>query len=179
MKPYILAVCHQKGGVAKTTTASALGASLAEAGHATLLLDLDPSANLSAGFGMYAHDQKSTADVLLGNTPFADLYQPTAVAGLDLIPAGADMAAAAKVLPTRPQFETLLRRDFLYQNLPHEYIILDCPPALAAIVTTVLAAANLVIVPTQCEYFAIQAINSMLKFIQRVDYQKKREENNQ
>jgi len=169
MKPTVISVCHQKGGVAKTTTVSALGGALVEAGHPTLLLDLDPSGNLTAGLGYNPRQVKaSTADILLGNTTLDELWQPAGPTGLSLVPSGPDMSAAAKVLAVRPHYEKILRRNFQQQELPYDFVIIDCPPSLAAITTAALTATDLAIIPTQCEYFAIQAINTIFGYIGRV-----------
>ena len=169
MKPYVITVCHQKGGVAKTTTASALGAALAEQNHPTLLIDLDPSANLTAGLGISPRQiRKSAADLLLGNDHLSAVYQSTEFPGIDIVPSGPDMSTASQMLALRPQYETILRRNLNGQELTHEFIILDCPPAMATITTAALSAADLAIIPTQCEYFAIQAINSIFGFIRQV-----------
>jgi chromosome partitioning protein len=169
MKPYVIVVCHQKGGVAKTTTVSALGAALAEEDHRTLLIDLDPSANLTAGLGLSPRQvKKSAADLLMGNDQLSTVYQSTGISGVDIVPSGADMSAASQMLAIRPQYETILRRSLNGQDLPHEFILIDCPPAMAAITTAALTAADLAIIPTQCEYFAIQAINSIFGFIRKV-----------
>jgi chromosome partitioning protein len=172
MNPYVIAICHQKGGVAKTTTASALGAVLAESNYPTLLIDLDPSANLTAGLGLSSREvKKSAADFLLGNDSLNRIYQSTDVHGLDLIPSGPDMSAASQILAVRPQHETILRRSIHEQNLPHRFVIIDCPPAMASITTAALTAADLAIIPTQCEYFAIQAINTVFGFVRQVRYE--------
>ena len=169
MKPYVIAICHQKGGVAKTTTVSALGATLAMLDHPTMLIDLDPSANLTAGLGLAPRKlEKSAADFLLGNEQLDNLYQATETPGLDIIPSSPGLAPASQLMTTRPQHETILRRNLNNDNLPHEFVIIDCPPAMAAITTASLAAADLAIIPTQCEYFAIQAIGSTFGFIRRV-----------
>ena len=168
MKPYVIVVCHQKGGVAKTTTVSALGAFLAASEHPTLLIDLDPSANLTAGLGLIRQVKKSAADGLLGKEPLANLHQPTGIPGLDIIPSGPDISAAYQLMATRPQSETVLRNSLEQQELPHEFVIIDSPPAMAAITTASLAAADLAIIPTQCEYFAIQAIGSTFNYIRQV-----------
>ena len=169
MKPYVITVCHQKGGVAKTTTVSALGAALAEGGHPTLLVDLDPSANLTAGLGINPRQvQMSTADILLGNAELATLTQSDGIPDLNIIPSGPDMAAASQVLAARPHYESILRRAINQQDLPYEYVIIDCPPSMAALTTAALTASNLAIIPTQCEYFAIQAISTIFGYIRRV-----------
>jgi chromosome partitioning protein len=169
MKPYIIAVCHQKGGVAKTTTVSALGAALAEQGSLTLLIDLDPSANLTAGLGSSPGQvNKSAADILLGNDEAIALFKDTGIPNLDIIPSSPEMAAASHILSTRPQYETVLRRSIQQKNLPHKFVIIDCPPAIAAITTASLTAADLAIIPTQCEYFAIQAVQTIFGYIRRI-----------
>lgn len=169
MNPYVITVCHQKGGVAKTTTVSALGGALAEQGYPTLLIDLDPSANLTAGLGISPREvEKSAADILLGNDEATTLYKATGIPRLNIIPSGPDMSAASQVLSTRPQYETILRRSIQQNNLPHQFVIIDCPPAVAAITTASLTAADLAIIPTQCEYFAIQAVNTIFSYIRRV-----------
>jgi chromosome partitioning protein len=169
MKPYVIAVCHQKGGVAKTTTVSALGAALAEEDQSTLLIDLDPSANLTAGLGINPRQiEKSTADIFLGNAELTTLNHATEIPALKIIPSGSDMAAASKVLSIRPQYETILRRGIHQGDLPYEFVIIDCPPSMAALTTAALTAADLAIIPTQCEYFAIQAINTIFGYIRRV-----------
>jgi chromosome partitioning protein len=169
MKPYVITVCHQKGGVAKTTTVSALGAAIAMSDHPTLLIDLDPSANLTAGLGISQRQvNKSAADFLLGNEKLANLYQPTETEGLDIIPSSPDVATATQFISTRPQHETILQRNLDGQDLPYEFVIIDCPPAMAAITIASLSAADLAIIPTQCEYFAIQAINATFGFIRQV-----------
>jgi chromosome partitioning protein len=166
---YIIAVCNQKGGVAKTTTVSALGAAFAAGGYPTLLIDLDPSANLTAGMGFSPRQvRKSAADLLLGNETLTALGQPTAVPGLDLIPSGPGMDAASQLIITRPQHESVLRRAFTVQRLPHDFVIIDCPPSMASITTASLAAADLGVIPAQCEYFALQAVGSTFNFIRQV-----------
>ena len=150
MKPYVIAVCHQKGGVAKTTTVTSLGAALAEQGHTTLLVDLDPSGNLSAGLGFNPLKvSMSTGDIFLGNTELASLSQSTDISNLSVILSSPDMAAASKVLAIRPNYETILQRDIDQYHLPYKFIIIDCPPSMAALTTAALTAADLAIIPTQ------------------------------
>jgi len=169
MKPYVIAVCHQKGGVAKTTTVSALGGALAERGYKTLLIDLDPSANLTAGLGISPRQvEKSAADILLGNDEMSTLCETTNFPGLSLIPSGSDMSAVSQILSTRPRYETILQRGIQQNNLAYDFVIIDCPPSVAALTTTSLTAANLAIIPTQCEYFAIQAVSTIFGYIRQV-----------
>jgi chromosome partitioning protein len=111
---------------------------------------------------------KSAADILLGNDEAAVLFKDTSIPDLNIIPSSPEMAAASRVLSTRPQYETVLRRSILQKNLPHKFVIIDCPPAVAAITTASLTAADLAIIPTQCEYFAIQAVKTIFGYIRRV-----------
>lgn len=169
MKPFVIAVCHQKGGVAKTTTVLSLGASLAQQGNSTLLVDLDPSGNLTAGLGVNPRQVKgSTTDILLGNANLNNLSQPSAIHNLNIVPACPDMAAAAHVLASRPNYEHIIQREVNFGNLSHAFMIIDCPPSLAAITTTALCSADLAIVPIQCEFFSIQAINTISSYIRQV-----------
>ncbi|MFC1996346.1 ParA family protein [Chloroflexota bacterium] len=169
MKPYVIAVCHQKGGVAKTTTVLSLGASLAEQGHPTLLVDLDPSGNLTAGLGLNPRQvNKSATDILLGNANLAHVSKSTSIDNLSIVPSCPDMAAASHVLAVRPNYARILRRGIELGNLSSKFIIIDCPPSLAAITTTALTAADLAVVPIQCEFFSIQAINTISRYIGQV-----------
>jgi chromosome partitioning protein len=170
MNSYVIAVCQQKGGVAKTTTVSALGAALAEKGRRVLLIDLDPSGNLTSGLGFnLVQQRKSAADILLGNETVERVAQPLTYAGLTLIPSNGEMATVAHFLNVRPNYEALLRQH-LANNAANafDYILLDCPPTLGSVATAALVAADLAILPVQCEYFAIQALSSMFKFIHAI-----------
>jgi chromosome partitioning protein len=167
LKTYRIAVCHQKGGVAKTTTVSSLGASFAERGWRTLLIDLDPAGNLTTGLGFSpARAQKSAADVLLGTDTLKSVIQPTMVAGLDLVPSNADMLTVSRFLYLRPQYEKLLRNCF-EQDSPGDYqfVVMDCPPTLGPLAVTALSAADLALIPTQCEYYSLQALEGVFGVI--------------
>jgi chromosome partitioning protein len=167
---YIIAVCHQKGGVAKTTTTLALGACLVEQQCETLMIDLDPQANLTFGMGLNpAEMRRSAADVLLGNDTLLRLSRETSLPGLDVIPSNADMLTVSKYLYLRSPYEYLLRDSLANANLAlYETVLIDCPPSLGPLTVSALTAANLVVIPTQCEYFSIQALNSTLKLINMV-----------
>ncbi len=168
--PYVIAVCHQKGGVAKTTTASVLATIFAMEGHPTLAVDLDPTGNLTASFGLYVTKaRRSAADILLGNIPLSNVCTSTQLEGLDVIPSNGDLTTASRFLPRRPHYEYLLRTGLVQPgSTGYEYILLDCPPSVAALTTTALTAANLAIVPIQCEYYSLQALEAMFKTIQQV-----------
>jgi chromosome partitioning protein len=165
--PYVIAICHQKGGVAKTTTALALGACLVEQHCETLLIDLDPQANLTAGMALDpAQLRRSAADILLGNETLLQMSRETGVPGLDIVPSNADMTAAAQFLHVRTGYEYLLRDTLARPDVAqYEVVLIDCPPSLGPITINALTAAHLALIPTQCEYFSMQALDSVFKLI--------------
>jgi chromosome partitioning protein len=169
LTPTVIAVCHQKGGVAKTTTSISLGASLAELGFPTLLIDLDPQPNMTVGLGLNPNQlEQSVADVLLGAKSLADVAHDIAP-DLRLAPSNPDMLALPGALYGRQGYEFLLRerlRDSQAANW--RYAIIDCPPSLGPLTLTALSAAHLVIVPTQCEFFSMHALNGVFKLIRLV-----------
>ena len=170
MSPFVIAISHQKGGVAKTTTASALGAALVELGYRVLLIDLDPSGNLTAGLGLNpAQMPRSMADILLGNNTLPMVYRATSLPGLDLVPSNRAMMTAANFLQVRTQYEGLLHQSLSRNGTGgHDFICVDCPPSLGPLTLNALTAANLAIIPTQCEYYAIQALEGVFKLVQMV-----------
>ncbi len=166
-KPFLIAICHQKGGVAKTTTVLSLGACFAEQGLSTMLVDLDPSANLTSGVGLAPNKvRKSAADILLGNDPVSRVAQATAVTGMDIIPSNPDMAAAARFLSLRPRYETLLRTGFTQDgSSKYDMVLMDCPPSLGPLAIVALGAANLALIPIQCEFYSLQALDGLFDAI--------------
>jgi len=167
MIPYVIAICHEKGGVAKTTTTLNLAASLSERGIATLMIDLDPQANLTAGVGLNAEDMDlSIAEVLLGETDLNSTIVKTGLPGLDLVPSGAGMFIAGRELYRLNEYEFRLR-NMLEEPEVSEYgvVLIDCPPSLGSLTFNALTAADLLIIPTQCEYFSIQALNDMFEIV--------------
>ncbi len=169
MSLFVIAVCHQKGGVSKTTTVSALGAILAERGYRVLLVDMDASGNLTAGLGLNpANVKKSTADVLLGNDTLGMSSQTVALPGLSIVPSNGDMGLAAQFLELRPNFEMLLKNSFDIEMGIYDYVLIDCPPSLGPLAITSLVAADLAIVPTQCEYYSLQVLRNVFDAIKRV-----------
>ncbi|HEY2981686.1 MAG TPA: ParA family protein [Anaerolineales bacterium] len=166
----VIAVSNEKGGVAKTTTTLSVGAALVEQGYRVLLIDLDPQANLtlSLGFEPGANAQTSS-NVLIEAAPLLSARQSTEIHNLDLIPCNSKIETAEQYLPIRTDYMTTLRRSIASANpLPHDYIIMDCPPALGAITLNALAAANLLLIPTQAEYFSAYALRNMMGLIRRV-----------
>jgi chromosome partitioning protein len=166
----VIAICQQKGGVAKTTTALSLGACFAEQHIDTLLIDLDSQANLTVGLGLNpANIRRSAADVLLGDSPIVHVTRESVLPGLDLVPSNPDMLTAAKALNLRTDYEYLLREALHDERIKYyEVVIIDCPPTLGSLTLSALTAAELVIIPVPCEYFAVQGLKGVLKLIKLV-----------
>jgi chromosome partitioning protein len=164
----VLAFANEKGGVGKTTSALSLGSAMAEAGERILLVDLDPQANLTLALGFEPSGLPATvADTLLGNRPLADIIQPTEVPNLDLAPASDGMLNAERFLPVRQHFELVLRQALDVQA-GYAMTILDCPPALGATTRCALAASDVLIIPTQCEYFSAYALRQVVRLIRGI-----------
>ena len=167
MNPYVIAICHQKGGVAKTTTTLNLGASLVEGGIETLIIDLDPQANLTSSIGLDSDNMKfSIAEALLGEADLASIRLETSLPGLDIIPSNEVMFTISRDLFQVPEYEYRLRQ-ILAGPATSDYgvVLLDCPPALGTLTFNALTAADLLIIPTQCEYFSIQALKDMFEIV--------------
>jgi chromosome partitioning protein len=168
---YTIVVANQKGGVAKTTTAVSLGGALALTGKDVLLVDLDAQADLTLALGVTpSRSGGSIADVFFSSANLTTVSRETSIPGMDLVPAGSDMELAERFLPIRPNFEFLLR-NAIQTHLPpdfYDYVILDCPPALGAVTLNALNAANMLIIPTQPEYFSAHALRNMMPAVRRV-----------
>lgn len=162
---FTIAVCNQKGGVAKTTTCLSLGACLAEMGYSVLLIDLDPQGHLSLSLGLkpeYLH--RTGSDALLSNTSLVSVSRESAVLGLDIVPANQKLALIDKILYGRKGFEYHLRHrlDTINQDL-YDYVLIDCAPAFGTLTLNALTAANLLIIPVQCEYYAAKSLRSIFE----------------
>jgi len=168
---YIIAVANQKGGVAKTTTVISLGGALAQLGSDVLLIDLDAQADLTLGLGINpAQVRGSISDVLLNTNSLQSARRETSIPGLDLVPSNHDMELAERFLPIRQNYETLFR-GILNTHLPphaYDYILLDCPPSLGAVPMITKVTSNLVIIPTQPEYYSAHALRNVVLTIRRV-----------
>lgn len=164
-----ISIVNEKGGVAKTTTATSLGSILAEQGHRTLVIDLDPQSNLTLAFGLEpSRIQKTSASILLEGVNIRQSIKPTNHLNLDLIPSNSEMVLAERLLPSRPQYELALRKALQDVNSDYDFIVLDCPPFLGAITLNALAASNMILIPTQAEFFSIYALRNLMMLIKRV-----------
>jgi chromosome partitioning protein len=167
---YIVAISNEKGGVAKTTTTLSLGAALAESGQKILLVDLDPQANLTLALGFEANQAAVTSShILIESAPLMSARLKTDVDNLDLIASHSTIEGAEQFLPVRTNYASTLKRAFEgAAPLPYDYILLDCPPFLGAITTNALSAADLLLIPTQAEYFSAYALRNMMSMIRRI-----------
>lgn len=161
-----IGVINQKGGVGKTTTAVNLSAALAERRN-VLLVDLDPQANASSGVGL-TEPERTVYDVIAGRASARQAVSRTATAQLDLLAASADLAGAAVELDASRDSMLLLARGLIGVRPNYDFIVIDAPPSVGALTLNALAAADLLIVPLQTEYYALEGIASMMETIERV-----------
>ncbi|MFA9402668.1 MAG: ParA family protein [Anaerolineales bacterium] len=170
---HIIAIANAKGGVAKTTTTLSLGASLAEMGRKVLLIDLDPHANLTLSLGFKpASFERTVAGLLLGNDDLNGAVIPTNFRDLELVPSNHELNLAEPHLLVRADYMMLLNAT-LKNNQSYDTIIIDCPPTTGTLTKNALSAADLLIIPTQPEYFSAHALRDMLNLILAI-----RQENN-
>lgn len=165
----VIAVANQKGGVGKTTTAVNLGAALAEMRYRTLVVDLDPQGNASTGVGINPrHLELSIYDVLMRDLPLEDCIEPTSVRKLFVAPASVDLAGAEIELVPQFSRELKLRRAFVTAREEYDFVLIDCPPSLGLLTVNGLAASDEVLVPIQCEYYALEGLGQLLSNVQLV-----------
>ena len=165
----VVAIANQKGGVGKTTTAINLGTGLAVAGCRVLVVDLDSQGNASTGLGLEAKDRRRTSyDVLLRDVVFDDAIVATRVERLDLVPATVDLAAAEIDLAPDERRAYRLRDRFATLSAAYDFVLVDCPPSLGLLTVNALTAAHTILVPLQCEFFALEGLSMLLRTIERV-----------
>ncbi|HPQ38922.1 MAG TPA: AAA family ATPase [bacterium] len=165
-----IAVANQKGGVGKTTTTINLAACLAEQSCRTLLIDMDPQCNAGSGVGMDRNDsiRPSIYDVLVNDEPLDHILVPGPCDGLTVAPSNRKLAGAEIELVSKPERERVLHKALTSLSTPFDYIIIDCPPSLGILTVNALCGADSVIVPLQCEYYALEGISALLESIDLV-----------
>lgn len=166
---YTIAISNEKGGVAKTTTTYSLGASLAEIGKKVLLIDLDPQGNLTLANGIEPGKITNTShEVIMAGLDIKDAVRKTSTPGMEIVPSSPALVEAEQILPVRSNYAFGLSNALRKEALEYEYVLLDCPPSMGAITYNALTAAELLIVPTQAEYFSAYALRDMMTLIRRV-----------
>jgi chromosome partitioning protein len=166
----IISMCNQKGGVGKTTTTINLGAALAEYGRKVLLVDFDPQGSLSVGLGVNPYDiDKSVYNLLMERgTALDDVVLKTNIPGLDLLPSNIDLSAAEVQLVTEVAREQVLARALAPAVADYDFVIIDCQPSLGLLTVNALTASDGVIVPLECEFFALRGVAMLVETIQKV-----------
>lgn len=164
----VLAVANQKGGVGKTTTAVNLAAALALEKRRTLLVDCDSQGSASSGVGVQQAPAPTVYELLVGSSVAADALRHTDLAELDLIPANRDLAGAEVELVDVPQRERKLGQQLATVRSCYEFIVIDCPPSLGMLTLNALCASDAVVVPLQCEYYALEGLTGLLGTLERV-----------
>src|SRR6266850_5119555 len=166
----IVAIANQKGGVGKTTTAVNLGAALAEIGHRILIIDLDPQANATSSFGLQAVEQTSLYEPLLGGASISERIFPTERESLFIVPSDLDLAGAEVEIARMPNHLTRLAETLqpLHADETFDFVLLDCPPSLGILMTNALAAADELLTPIQCEYFALEGLVKIVRVVEQV-----------
>ena len=162
--PRVISIANQKGGVGKTTTAVNLGAALAEIGYRVLVVDLDPQGNATTGLGIsHRNVEGSIYDVIMNDTPVDDCVEPTSVKNLFVCPATIDLAGAEIELVPAFSRELKLKRALQSAREDYDFTLIDCPPSLGLLTVNGLAASDDVIVPIQCEYYALEGLGQLLR----------------
>ena len=165
----IISVANQKGGVGKTTTAINLAACLALSGQKVLIIDIDPQGNASSGLGVNLREnQKGIYELLAGNASLDQVIYPTEIDTLKIIPSNVDLAGAEIELVGRDHREKILSMALNGVNAEYEFIVIDCPPSLGLLTLNALTVSQSVLIPMQCEYYALQGLNQLLKTLKRI-----------
>ena len=168
-QPRIMAVVNQKGGVGKTTTAVNLATALAACGKRVLIIDLDPQGNASTGLGLENAQRETGAyEVLVDSAKIADATQPTIVPNMSIVPTTPDLAGAEIELIDLDRREYRLKDALAGAELAYDFILIDCPPSLSLLTLNAMVAADCVLVPLQCEFYALEGLSQLIKTVERV-----------
>jgi len=166
-RPYVIAIVNQKGGVGKTTTAVNLGACLAASERPTLLIDMDPQANASSAYGI-VRAERQVYDALIDEVPLAQCAFETELETLHVIPAGRDLVGAEIELVMKERREYRLAESIASMGDAYEIVLIDCPPSLGLLTVNALTAADAVLIPLQCEYYALEGLANLVETVDLV-----------
>jgi len=165
----IIAVANQKGGVGKTTTALNLAAALAASYYETLLIDFDPQGNSTSGFGIRKNNLKASIyNALIDNVPLEEIVIPTGVELCSIAPSGLDLVGAEVELVNVSERAFKLKEALAKYKKVYDFIMIDCTPALGLLTENAFTAANSIIIPIQCEYYALEGLGQLLKFVEMI-----------
>ncbi len=164
----IISVSNQKGGVGKTTTSVNLAACVADAGKKVLLIDIDPQGNATSGLGYEADEGKSIYEVIIGDIKASEAIEHTEFGTLDLIPSAIELAGAEIELVSMLNREMLLREALAEIKDDYDYIFIDCPPSLSLLTLNAMTASDSVLIPIQCEYYALEGVGQLMNTLQLV-----------
>jgi len=164
----IIAIANQKGGVGKTTTAVNLSAALAESGKKVLLIDMDPQGNATSGLGVEKTRENNVYDLLVNNAPVRNCIRKDAVKGVDLMPSTVDLAGAGIEMLDIARHEFLLKKKVASVQDEYDFVIIDCPPSLNLLTVNALTTATSVLVPIQCEFYAMEGLSQLLHTVRLV-----------
>ena len=165
----IIAIANQKGGVGKTTTAINLSACLAEKGQKVLAIDMDPQGNMSSGLGLDKNSvEKTIYDLIIGESEVEEVLQKNALENLDILPANVDLSAAEIELIGIDEKEYILKKAIEKIKDAYDYVIIDCPPSLSMLTINAMTTADSVLVPIQCEYYALEGLSQLIHTVELV-----------
>lgn len=165
----VISIANQKGGVGKTTTTINLSAALAEKGKRILIIDIDPQGNTSSGFGVDKNQKENTVyELILGYSTINEAIVRNVIPNLDLIPSNVNLAGAEIELIDKPHKEAILKNELDFIQEDYDYILIDCPPSLNVLTVNAMVASDAVLVPIQCEFYALEGLSQLIHTINLV-----------